>query len=173
MLEVIGEETERLGRVVGEFLDYARPSSPRRERVDAGDLAKRVARAAELSGTGLEVEVEISPDAAPVTGDPDQLHRAFENLVRNAAEAAGEGGTLRISVAAGREGRTEIGFADNGPGIPDDVIPHLFRPFHTTKTSGTGLGLALVHRIVESHGGSIRVEGRPGRGAVFTLELPQ
>jgi signal transduction histidine kinase len=173
MLEVIGEETERLGRVVGEFLDYARPSSPRRERVDAGDLAKRVARAAELSGIGLRVEVQISPDAAPVAGDTDQLHRAFENLVRNAAEATGEGGTLRIEVTAGGEGRTEISFADDGPGIPDVVIPHLFQPFHTTKTGGTGLGLALVHRIVESHGGSIRVEGRPGRGAVFTLELPR
>jgi signal transduction histidine kinase len=173
MLEVIGEETERLGRVVGEFLDYARPSSPRRERVDAGDLARRVARAAELSGSGLEVQVDISPDAAPVTGDPDQLHRAFENLVRNAAEATGAGGTLRIDVTPGREGRTAISFADDGPGIPDEVIPNLFRPFHTTKTGGTGLGLALVHRIVESHGGSIRVDGRPGRGAVFTLELPR
>jgi signal transduction histidine kinase len=173
MLEVIDEETERLGRVVGEFLDYARPSSPRREGVNAGDLANRVARWAELAGSTLRVEVEIAPEAAPVAGDPDQLQRAFENLVRNAAEATGRGGTLRIRVTPGWEGQTRIRFEDDGPGIPDDFLPQLFRPFQTTKAGGTGLGLALVHRIVESHGGSIRVDGRPGRGAVFIVELPR
>ncbi len=172
MLDVIEEETARLGRVVGEFLDYARPSSPRRDEVNAGELAKRVARGAELAGIGLRVEVDVAADAPVMTGDPDQIHRAFENLVRNAAEATGGEGSLQIRVTRGARGGVEIHFEDDGPGIPDEVVTRVFEPFQTTKTSGTGLGLALVQRIVESHRGTICVESRPGEGAAFTLEFP-
>jgi signal transduction histidine kinase len=167
MLDVIEEETERLGRVVGEFLDYARPGEPRRDRVDLAELARRVRKGAELSGRQLEFELTVDPDAPPALGDVDRLHRAFENLVRNAWEAAGEGGTLRVEVYSENAGRVAVRFEDNGPGIPAREVERLFQPFHSTKRGGTGLGLALVHRIVEAHGGELRVEGRPGVGAVL------
>jgi signal transduction histidine kinase len=172
MLEVIDEETERLGRVVGEFLDYARPESPRREPVPLERVARQTLRAAEVAGRGMHAEVHAAHGTPAALGDPDQLRRVFENLIRNAWEAAGSGGSLRIDLGPEGEGRVSARIEDNGPGIADDEVPHLFQPFRTTRQGGTGLGLALVHRIVESHGGEIRVDGRPGRGAVFTLSLP-
>ncbi|MBI1950892.1 MAG: hypothetical protein HYS34_05955, partial [Acidobacteria bacterium] len=172
MLEVIQEETGRLGRVVGDFLDYARPGSPRRQAVDVAELARRVLRAAEIAGMKLRADLRVGDGAARALGDPDQLQRAFTNVVRNAAEATGPGGLLRVEIGRDEAGRITVRFEDNGPGIPPEQVARLFQPFHTTKPGGTGLGLALVHRVVEAHGGTLGVEGRPGLGAVFTIALP-
>jgi signal transduction histidine kinase len=171
MLDVIQEETTRLDRVVGEFLDYARPSSPRREPVDLGTVARSVQRDARLAALGLEIELVVENGAPPALGDSEQIRRAFENLVRNASEAATSTGRLEIRIRRDGE-RVQARFEDDGCGIPEERIPTLFQPFRTTRPEGTGLGLALVHRIVESHGGEIRVDGRPGIGAVFTLVFP-
>jgi signal transduction histidine kinase len=172
MLEVIEEETDRLGRVVGEFLSYARPGSPRRQAVDLVALTRRVIRAIELAGRDLKAELHVDAPPAPALGDPDQLYRVFENLTRNAWEATGDGGRLRIDLYNVKNDRVAIRFEDNGPGIAVADTRQLFKPFHTTKPGGTGLGLALVHRIVEAHEGEISVEGRPGIGAAFTVVLP-
>jgi signal transduction histidine kinase len=172
MLEVIDEEADRLGRVVGEFLDYARPGLRRREAVDLEALARRVARASELAGRNMAVEIHADAPTVAASGDPDQLYRIFENLVRNAWEAAGSGGRLRIDLYNVRRHRVAIRFEDDGPGIAVEETHRLFEPFHTAKPGGTGLGLALVHRIVEAHQGEISVEGRPGVGAAFTVILP-
>lgn len=172
MLDVIQEETARLGRVVGDFLDYARPGSPRRQPVDVAELARRVLRAAEVAGMKLRADLRVKNGATRALGDPDQLQRAFANVVRNAAEATGPGGLLRVDVGRDDAGRVTVRFEDNGPGIPPEQVARLFQPFHTTKPGGTGLGLALVHRVVEAHGGTLGVEGRPGLGAVFTFALP-
>jgi signal transduction histidine kinase len=172
MLEVIREEAERLGRVVGEFLEYARAESTRREAVDLGELALKVARAAAAAGIGLEITVDAPAGAPAASADPEQVRRVFENLVRNAWEATGSGGTLRVVVEAGRPGQVQVRFEDNGPGIEDEEISRVFEPFHSTRAEGTGLGLALVHRVVDAHGGTVELEGRPGRGAAFTIRLP-
>jgi len=172
MLEVIEEETERLGRVVGEFLGYARPGSPRREAVDLAVLIRRVGQSLELAGKKLQIELYENGPIAPALGDPDQLRRVFENLMRNAWEAAGDGGRLRVDLSNVKNRRVAVRLEDNGPGIPATEIPGLFKPFYTAKPGGTGLGLALVHRIVEAHQGEISVEGRPGIGAAFTVILP-
>jgi two-component system sensor histidine kinase AtoS len=171
MRRIIEEESERLGRFVGEFLDYARPGSPRRETVDLGRLAREAIERARLSGveTGIELEVDGTTAAR---GDPDQIGRAIDNLLRNACEATGGGGTVRVSLGHRAADRVYLGVADDGPGVPPGEIAKLFQPFHTTKRGGTGLGLAMVHRIVEAHGGTIDVGGRPGEGAVFTITLP-
>jgi signal transduction histidine kinase len=172
MLEVIEEETGRLGRVVGEFLDYARPAPVRREPVDVADLARQVLRSAAASGLSLRTDLQVKADVTRALGDPDQLQRAFANLVRNAGEAAGPDGLLRVEVGRDGSGRITIRFEDNGPGIPPDQMTRLFQPFHTTKPGGTGLGLALVHRVIEAHGGEVRVDGRRSLGAAFTIALP-
>ena len=172
MLEVIQDETGRLGRVVGDFLDYARPAPPHREPVDVAELTRRVLRSASAAGLGLRAELQVTSEATRALGDPDQLQRAFANLVQNASDAAGPGGLLRIEVGRDGSGRITIRFQDNGPGIPPEQMARLFQPFHTTKPGGTGLGLALVHRVVETHGGELSVDGRPGLGAAFTLALP-
>ncbi len=172
MLDVIQEESGRLGRVMGEFLDYARPVPTRREAVDLADAVRRALRAAAAAGLGMPTEVTGDGGAPRVSADPDQIQRIFFNLIRNAREAAGAQGQLRIDVGRDDDGRARIRFQDNGPGIPPEGIAALFRPFHTTRAGGTGLGLALVHRVVEDHGGQIHVEGRPGEGAAFTILLP-
>jgi signal transduction histidine kinase len=172
MRAVIEEETERLGRVVGEFLEYAKPGTPARQNVEPGALIERVLRSAEAAGRGMRFEVHIDEGTGRIRGDEDQLQRALANLVDNARDAAGADGRLRITVSQRGDGNTVIVLDDNGPGISDKEAGRLFTPFHTTKPGGTGLGLALVHRVVEAHGGTIEVEGRPGRGALFTLVLP-
>jgi signal transduction histidine kinase len=169
MLEVIDEESDRLGRVVGEFLEYARPTSPRREPVDLTTTACTVARDAGLAGFGLKIQVQKPDHPVKVSGDPDQIRRSFENLVRNAFEAGGDETELTITPGVHDDGRRFVRFRDNGPGIPEDVLPQLFQPFFTTRSSGTGLGLALIHRIMEAHGGTVEVDSRLGDGAVFTL----
>ncbi len=171
MLAVIDEESDRLGRVVGEFLDYARPASPRREPVDLIATARTVARDAELAGFDLEIEI-VPSSPMQVSGDPDQIRRALENLVRNVFEAGGAGTSLTIRTGRLADGRHWIGFQDDGPGIASDDLPKLFQPFFTTRSSGTGLGLALIHRVMEAHGGAVEVKSRPGEGAVFTLLFP-
>ena len=172
MLEVIQEETARLGRVVGEFLDYARPSTRRREAVDLADLARSALRSAEAAGQGVRATVRVADGTPPAAGDPDQLQRAVGNILRNAREAAGPGGSIRVDVAPEGSDRVAIRIEDDGPGIPTEALPRLFQPFYTTKPGGTGLGLALVHRLIEAHGGEVRVDARPDLGAAFTLILP-
>ena len=107
-----------------------------------------------------------------MAGDPDQLRRVLDNLLQNAWEAGGDGVRVGFEVHAAEDGRVTARFEDNGPGIPAEELKRLFRPFHTTKDGGTGLGLALVHRIVEAHGGEVRVESELGQGSTFTILLP-
>ena len=148
MLEVIDEESDRLGRVVGEFLEYARPASPRREPVDLAAMAATVARDAKLAGFGIEIEIREPERQVTVSGDPDQIRRSFENLVRNASEAAGTEGRLVITPGHQEDGSRFIRFEDNGPGIAEETLPKLFQPFFTTRPTGTGLGLALIQRVM-------------------------
>jgi signal transduction histidine kinase len=172
MLEIIDEESDRLGRVVGEFLEYARPGSPRKEPVDLVATARKVTRDAGLAGYDLAVEIQDPGRKILVSGDPDQIRRAFENLVRNAWEAGGEGTSLTIRAGDHADRGNWIEFRDDGPGITPDNLPKLFQPFFTTRSSGTGLGLALIHRIMEAHGGTVEVNSRQGEGTVFTLFFP-
>jgi signal transduction histidine kinase len=125
--------------------------------------------------TNVRVEKEIETGLR-VRGFAGQIDQVFMNLITNAAQAIGtreRGGTIRVAVArAGDE--VEISIADDGPGIPPEVIPRIFDPFFTTKDvgEGSGLGLSIVHGIIERHGGKIRVDSRVGEGTTFRITLP-
>jgi signal transduction histidine kinase len=124
----------------------------------------------------VRVEKQIDP-ALRIRGFPGQIDQVFMNLITNAAQAIGErerGGTIRVA-AVDRAGEVEITVADDGPGIPADVIPRIFDPFFTTKDvgEGSGLGLSIVHGIVDRHGGRIEVQSRVGEGTTFRLLLPR
>jgi two-component system sensor histidine kinase PilS (NtrC family) len=191
LMDIAVRETDRLNQLITDFLLYARPGSERRERVEVAALAGEVAEMLGAAGLpGVRVEVSVAEDLA-LDADPAQLRQVLWNLVLNAAQAMPEGGAIRISASrvapespqaaagAGRNGEAvetqtwvEIAVADRGVGIPPEHLERIFDPFFTSRKEGTGLGLATVHRIVESHGGQIRVETEVGRGSIFRVRLP-
>jgi signal transduction histidine kinase len=161
----IRRETENLTRVVSDFLAFARgPQEVAKVTVELSPLLEDCARES-------DIELHLG-DGADVTllGDRTALRQVFSNLFRNSAEAAT--GRVRIEVTATRRGQeAEIRIKDNGPGIPPEVLEKIFIPFYTTKPSGTGLGLALVHRIVTEHGGKVTVVSGQ-EGTTFIVSLP-
>lgn len=112
-----------------------------------------------------------TPTEIRVWCDADMIHRAVLNVVRNAVEAAGVGGTVMVSVTKRRES-VFVRISDSGPGVDPGIADSIFNPFYTTKSNGTGLGLAIVHRIIEAHDGSITLANSEAGGAMFTLKLP-
>jgi two-component system sensor histidine kinase PilS (NtrC family) len=183
-------EIERLDQLLGDFLAYARPSrtAPSAVRVDRiiDDVMQLFAS---RDGEAIELSSECDPDLW-VLADPAQLHQVLWNLMLNAAAAMEEGGG-RLTVGARRvfgdapqgtvekdrnddekEGWVELTVSDTGVGIAGDALERLFDPFFTSRPNGSGLGLATVHRIVEAHGGRVRVESRVGVGTHFRVRLP-
>jgi signal transduction histidine kinase len=157
---------------VGDLLDFARPSTPelhpeRLERVVEDALAAALAQRPD----GVVVAREHDPLVPPVPMDARLVRQAVLNVAVNAVQAMPRGG--RLTVRTRRDGAAAIlEVEDSGPGIPDEVRDRIFEPFFTTKASGTGLGLAVVKRIVEGHGGGVVVASRPGAGTVFALRFP-
>ena len=172
LLDIVGEEAERLNRIVGDLLNFARPADPvlRPESLPRL-LEDALAGAVGESVQGIEIDRDVDPSLPPVPMDARMIRQAFVNVLVNAVQAMQHGG--RLAVRARRSGpsvRVEI--QDSGPGIPEEVRHRIFEPFFTTKASGTGLGLAVVKRIVEGHGGEVMVESTPGAGTVFSIWLP-
>jgi signal transduction histidine kinase len=172
LLSVMSSETQRIDRIVQQFLEYARPPRLAPEAVDLGALVRDVGeRARSLAGArGVAVEVE-APGSGTAIVDPAQLRQALDNLVRNAVEATPEGG--RVSLLARREdGGHVLEVRDTGRGIEPDHLPRVFDLYFTTKADGTGVGLAVTQQIVTAHGGTIEVDSRPGAGTTMTVRLP-
>jgi len=172
MIKKAVAEIERVERLINALLNY---SSPVRAEFRVCDLNQLVndsvllmRRPAERSGVTIHLE---SREIAVFRFDPEKIKQALLNIIRNAIEALPSGGSIEIATRA--HGETAlISIADSGPGISADDLPLIFEPFFTRKGAGTGLGLSITQRIVEEHGGRIRVESSPGSGTCFTLELP-
>jgi two-component system sensor histidine kinase PilS (NtrC family) len=183
--DLIVRESDRLSRLLSEFLDFARVQASRRDRLDLRDVVRS---ATALGGThpdrrdGVALNVELGDSVAPLDGDEDLLHRAVFNLVLNALQAAPAGSTVTVSLRrlALNEQPTGLPFhaaahaievRDEGSGIAPEISDRLFEPFATTKSGGSGLGLAVVHRAIEAHRGVILVDSDK-RGTRFTVLLP-
>jgi GAF domain-containing protein len=172
LLDIVGEEADRLNRIVGDLLDFARPSTPQLrpeplERI----VDEAVGAALAQKPHGVEVARELDVSVPPVPMDARLVRQALLNVAVNAVQAMPRGG--RITLRTRRAGdAVVVEIEDTGAGIPEEVKARIFEPFFTTKASGTGLGLAVVKRIVEGHGGSVAVSNRPGSGAVFALSFP-
>jgi len=177
-LEILIKETDRLNRVVEDFLGLARPLLVERETCDLvaelRDIVSLVSDEADMRGVRLEC---AGGALTPVRGDREKLRQVFLNLILNGVQATGRGGSVTITATqlTGRGGSpdgVELIFADTGEGIDQALMSRIFEPFFTTKSGGTGLGLSITQKIIESHGGSIEVESAPGKGTRFRVRLP-
>jgi len=182
---LIVRESDRLSRLLSEFLDFARVRVSRVQQVDVARLVRGAATLAAAHPSRADgVRVSINGEAGAIEGDDDVLHRAVFNLVLNAVQLSPRGGEVRVDVTSLRAddappgvrlmgGGVSIRIADDGPGIPPDARERMFDPFFTTRPGGNGLGLAVVHRAVESHAGCVFVDSEVGSGTRITVLLPR
>ncbi|OLC08725.1 MAG: hypothetical protein AUH42_00715 [Gemmatimonadetes bacterium 13_1_40CM_70_11] len=180
---LIVRESDRLSRLLSEFLDFSRVRVTECRPVDLQQVARAAVRLVrEHPDCPEDAVIDLQGGATPMEGDEDLLHRVVSNLVLNAVQAAGQG--VRVTVrtdpaapldlpgGAGIENPVALRVSDNGPGIPEDVRARLFEPFVTGRVGGTGLGLAIVQRAVEAHRGLVLVDTTVGRGTTFTVYFP-
>ncbi|PTL83959.1 ATP-binding protein [Vitiosangium sp. GDMCC 1.1324] len=172
-VEMLEEEATRLDAMVRDLLDVVRPLEPRPRPLHPGELARRTLELfRERRQLGqVRVSVDEAPDVPTLQADETLLQLALENLLRNAVQASPPRGEVRVVVRGVPEGLSLI-VEDEGPGVSPADAQRLFEPFFTTRTTGTGLGLAVVRRVVLAHGGTVSVGQRPGGGARFELRLP-
>jgi signal transduction histidine kinase len=178
-MTVIHGEIDRLERIVGDFLQFARPSDPQLTEIRADDLLRKLRGllGGSLEKRGIALNLEATGPIR-LMADQHQIEQVLINLVQNAADSIGQDGTvtLRATVADNGAPRSNpvvvFEVADTGQGIPPEAEERIFDPFYSTKDGGTGLGLPIAARIAEKHGGSIHCETQPGRGATFRLVLP-
>lgn len=171
--EVIKQEIDRLDKVIKALLDFGRPSKPTFVAVDIEDVLRDVVLFTNRFASQAEVRIaeDLAGGLPGVEADPDQLKQVFLNLVTNAVQVMGdEGGNITISTRLNGD-FVEVVIGDSGPGIAPENISRVFDPFFSTRSDGTGLGLTMVHRIIDDHDGHIEVESGPS-GTVFRVSLP-
>jgi len=174
LMEIILRESDRLNRIITDFLSYARPRSLVQSRVNVGDLLHQTFALLKHSPEILEsqnIVEELPGESLVAQADEGQLKQVFWNLARNALQAMPQGGTLKAQLQRNSNNRLRISFSDTGRGMTPDQVEHLFEPFSST-TGGTGLGLSIVYQIIRDHGGTINVRSREGQGTTITVELP-
>jgi signal transduction histidine kinase len=167
----ISTEVDRTNSLVTRFLQFARPLKLRMETSDLAQLLDRSITAAEREAPGIAFYRNYAPEIPPFKFDAELMERVFYNLVLNAAQATAGGGAVTVKTRA-EGGVAEIAVIDRGVGIEPAQMKDIFNPFFTTKPEGVGLGLAIVAKIVDEHGGKIAVESEPGKGSIFVVSLP-
>jgi two-component system NtrC family sensor kinase len=182
-LQIATKETERVSRILRQMLGFFRPAASMAP-VDVNALIEEAEALVEkhLRQRGVKLENDLSPTLPPVVASADQLKQVILNLLLNAQEAMPQGGAIYVSTRLPFEGEPEfvpsdwvmVQIRDTGRGIAEEHMPHIFEPFFSTKEEGkgTGLGLWVSFGIVQSHGGTLKVRSRHGRGTSFTITLP-
>jgi two-component system sensor histidine kinase PilS (NtrC family) len=176
LVDIAVREVDRLNALITDLLDYARPKTQERAPIDLAESVAEVAKSFQQERReGITIETSLEKGVG-VQGAPGPLRQVLWNLVRNAAEAMPRGGRVRLVVALdrGEGGAPEaiLTVADTGVGMSREALEHIFEPFFSTKSGGTGLGLATVARVVEEHGGSIDTQSELGQGTTFTVRFP-
>ncbi len=173
LLDVAKNEVVRLDLIINQFLRAIRPARPDLVRCRLEDVLKETLALLkhEIENRNIRVQID-SPAALPKTPiDRHQIKQAFFNLIRNAFQAMPDGGALTITLSSS-ERFVGVSFEDTGIGIPSDEFGHVFEPYHTTRPDGSGLGLMIVQRIVQDHGGAIEMHSEPHVGTTVTVLLP-
>jgi PAS domain S-box-containing protein len=174
LVEVSKREVHRLDRIITQFLRAIRPSLPDRKPVQMERLLDETLELMrhEIGNRRILVEREQVEHIPSVPADEVQVKQAFFNIIKNAIQAMEDGGILKIGIEVTSR-FVSICFADNGPGITPENLGAIYEPYHTTKTTGSGLGLMIVQRILRDHGGEIEICSTPERGTAFTLHFPR
>lgn len=173
-IEIQIKETERLNRVVEDFLHMARPQPVDVHPCLLQEELEMVATLIKNDAGERKIKLVLQPPATPVIikADGEKLRQAFLNIAINALQATPPGGSVIISTKVYQTALCEISFRDTGPGIDPETLAKICEPFYTTKPGGTGLGLAITKKIIESHKGTLLVESEPGQGTTVTVRLP-
>jgi signal transduction histidine kinase len=175
--QIILKEVERMERIINETLYFSREMAPAFRNVNLNVEIREVLWMfrEEFEEARISSVVDLSSDLPSISADPDQIRQVVWNLISNAIQAMGRSGVLTVvtHIADPAEGTgVVLEVSDTGGGIPHDVVHNIFNPFFTTKAKGTGLGLPIVHAIVEKHGGTIHLDNREGVGVAFSIFLP-
>jgi signal transduction histidine kinase len=171
MAGFIASEVDRCNSLVTRFLQFARPLELKPAPADLGQTIDRAVEMVEREVPGIAIYKNYEPEILPFPFDAELMERVFYNLLLNAAQATAPGGAVTVKTRAAG-GAVEIAVIDRGVGIGPEQIGNIFNPFFTTKPDGVGLGLAIVAKIVDEHGGKITVDSEPGKGSVFRVRLP-
>jgi signal transduction histidine kinase len=169
-------EIANLKAIISRFGEFSKMPQPQFQRVQINDLMQNCSRlfgAQFQSGDRAKIEcrLELAGNLPEIAADPELLHRALSNLILNAMDAMPQGGTLTLRTGAEEE-KVSIEISDTGAGLTPEECERLFTPYYTTKTHGTGLGLAVVQSVISDHGGKISVHSQAGQGTTFRIELP-
>lgn len=179
LVDIILKEAHRLNNIVENFLNYSRRPELERRWVDLDQVLEEVVLLLRNNGKwspSVAIQkVNLIEGKTHFWFDPNQMKQVFYNLLGNACESMPEGGDIEIRLSETQDVPTQVKveILDEGCGIPDEVMPKIFTPFFTTKQNGSGIGLPIVHRIVQDHGGTIEVKSHVGQGSAFTLLFPR
>jgi two-component system sensor histidine kinase HydH len=173
--DIMIQEVDRLNRVVGQLLEFARPITVNKQRISLPDLLKDSIKLIEeqAAAKGVSVQIQNAAGTDSAWGDPDRINQILLNLYLNAIDAMESGGELKVALSSNMaNSEIYIKISDTGWGISPEHLPKIFDPYFTTKSTGTGLGLAIAHNIVDALGGKITVESVKQKGTTFTVALP-
>ena len=175
LVDIAVREVDRVNALITNLLNYARPRAEDRQRLDLGEMVTEIAKMFEQERRTTQVRLQLRAQTGVwVEVAAGQMHQVLWNLLRNAVEAMPQGGTIHLAAARKNAVPAEaiLMVRDTGVGIAKEDVDHIFEPFFSRKSSGTGLGLATTARIVEDHKGTIEVLSERGKGTTFTIRLP-
>jgi len=170
---LILKEIRRVNNIIEQFLSLSRPFQLNLKESSLQDLLNRLVTLfqEEASSLGIRLQSEIPSDLPLLAIDPEKLTQALINIMKNGLQAMGVGGILRVEARSLKD-RVEVAISDSGSGIPPEQMEKIFNYYYTTKEKGVGLGLPISHRIIEAHGGQLKMESRVGEGTKVTVTLP-
>jgi two-component system, NtrC family, sensor histidine kinase HydH len=172
-LQIIQNEVLRLETFLGDLRDFTRPAAPAKQQVNINDIIQEVDALMAEQAKSQEVKLveHLDPNLPPLEADPNQMKQVLLNLLKNALEALDSGGQVILSSGAA-DHQVWFSVRDTGNGMPQEVLEKIFDPFFTTKEKGTGLGLAVIHKIITDHHGDVSVSSSPDKGTTIRVNLP-
>jgi len=173
MVKDVRLEIDQINRILTDLLQTARPHPPRMMKSNLNTTVEHAVMLArqQVLSKPIRIEVVTAPDLLDVEHDSDQIHQVLLNLLLNAVQSIEGSGSVTVRVSS-QDDRAIISITDTGRGMSPQQITQIFRPFYTTKPTGTGLGLSLVSRIIDEHDGQIKVSSEPSKGSTFEVQLP-